>query len=93
MTVPVHPPSIDLEYDRLASPGPHLACRLQILREMDVVPLAPDQPLFQDRRQEPLDHPMIEEFGRLPLLQLQVHLDAVPLVGTDQATGFVEGEP
>ena len=35
---------------------------------------------------------MIEDLGRLPLLQLQVHLDAVPLVGTDQFAGLVEGE-
>ena len=36
---------------------------------------------------------MIEEFGRLPFLQLQVHLNAVSLVGTDQLTRHVEGEP
>ena len=36
---------------------------------------------------------MIEQLGRLPLLQLQVHLDAVPLVGTDHLARYVEGEP
>jgi len=60
---------------------------------MHVVPLAPDQTLFQDRRQEPLHRPMIEELGRLPLFQLQVHLDAVSLVGTDQFTRHIDGEP
>ena len=60
---------------------------------MDVVPFTPDQSLFQDGRQEPLYRAMIEELGRLPLFQLQVHLDAVPLVGTDQFARHVEGEP
>ena len=44
MPVPVHPPGIDLEDHRLAPPRPDLACGLHVLREMDVVPLAPDQP-------------------------------------------------
>jgi len=81
-----------MEDDRLASPGPHLACRLHVLREMNVVPLASDQSFFHDRRQEPLDRPMIKELGRLPLFQLQVHIDAVTLVRSDQFTRHVEGE-
>jgi len=89
----VHPSGINPEDDRLAPPGTDLACRLYVFLEMYVVPLASDQTFFHDRLQEPFDRPMIEELGRLPLLKFQVHLDAVPLVGTDQATGFVEGEP
>ena len=36
---------------------------------------------------------MVEHLGRLPLLKLQVHLDAVPLVGPDQVAALIEREP
>ena len=59
---------------------------------MDVVPLAPDQTRFQDGRQEPLHRPVVQHLGRLPLFQLQVHIDAVTLVGTNHLARHVEGE-
>ena len=37
-----------------------LACRLDVLRELDVVPPTPDRAGFQDRRQESLDGAAME---------------------------------
>ena len=91
--VTVHPPGIGLKDDRLAPPRPDIACRLRFLEYVDVMPPASEQTGFQDRRQEPFDRPMIEHLGRLPLFQLQVHLDAVTLVRSDQFARHIEGEP
>ena len=92
-TLPVHPPGGDSEDDGLAPPGPDLPGRLHVLRQVDVVPLPLVQALGQDRRQEAFHRAVEEHFGGLPLLQVQVHLDAVALVGPDQVAGLVEGEP
>jgi hypothetical protein len=59
---------------------------------MDVVPLPLFQALGHDRRQEPSHRAVVEDLGRLALLQLQVHLDAMPLVGPDEFPGDVEYE-
>jgi len=61
-------------------------------REMDVVPLPLVQALGHDRGQESSHRAVVEDLGRFPLLQLQVHLDAVPLVGPEEFPGDVEGE-
>ncbi len=63
MLLLAHLPGIELEDHRLASSRSDLGRSLHFLGQMNVMPLASNHTLFQDRRQESLDGPVVERLG------------------------------
>ncbi len=58
-----------------------------------MVALTFQQPILQDRLQEPLNGAVVKDLGRLARLKLQVDVDAMSLVCTNQFSRCIEGEP
>lgn len=77
----VHRAREDFQDDRSAAAFADGLRGARVGREMDVGALAADEALFADRLDEARDGAVIEDLGRLALLEAEIDLDGVTLVG------------